>query len=124
MLCPPHIIACALQARVNFCTSTRGPANFCPKTGHHKRFSMKQQDRSSERDQAAKDFATKTVFYFFWSSPPNLRAKSIPKEDNIGFEAKYSPDCCLISNASGFGCASVPQKFLCLPKHTTLAPDR
>ena len=50
----PQITACASQARVNFCTSTRGPANFCPKTGHHKRFfSMKQQDRSSERDQVA-----------------------------------------------------------------------
>ena len=51
---PPQITACAFQARVNFCTSTRGPANFCPKTGHHKRFfPMKQQDRSSERDQVA-----------------------------------------------------------------------
>ena len=50
----PQITACASQARVNFCTSTKGPANFCPKAGHHKRFfSMKQQDRSSERDQAA-----------------------------------------------------------------------
>ena len=50
----PQITACASQARVNFCTSTRGPANFCPKIGHHKRFfSMKQQDRSSERDQVA-----------------------------------------------------------------------
>ena len=48
----PQITACASQARVNFCASTRGQANFCPKTGHHKRFfSMKQQDRSSERDQ-------------------------------------------------------------------------
>ena len=48
----PQITACASQVRVNFCTSTRGPANFCPKTNHHKRFfSMKQQDRSSERDQ-------------------------------------------------------------------------
>ena len=51
---PPQITACATQARVNFCTSTRGPANFFPKTGHHKRFfPMKQQDRSSERDQVA-----------------------------------------------------------------------
>ena len=50
---PPQITACAFQARVNFCTSsTRGPANFCPKTGHYKRFfSVKLQDRSSERDQ-------------------------------------------------------------------------
>ena len=48
------VTACASQARVNFCTSTRGPANFCPKTGYHKRFFfMKQQDRSSERDQVA-----------------------------------------------------------------------
>ena len=52
--CAPQITACASQVRVNFCTSTRGPANFCPKTGYHKRFfSMKQQDRSSERDQVA-----------------------------------------------------------------------
>ena len=51
---PPKITACASQARVNFCTSTREPANFCPKTGHHKRFfSMKQQDGLSERDQVA-----------------------------------------------------------------------
>ena len=51
---PAQITACASQARVNFCTSTRGPADFCPKTGHHKRFfSVKQQDRSSERDQVA-----------------------------------------------------------------------
>ena len=35
---PPQITACASPARVNFCTSTRGPANFYPKTGHHKRF--------------------------------------------------------------------------------------
>ena len=51
---PPQITACASQARVNFCISSRGPANFCPKTGHHKSFfSMKQQDRSRERDQVA-----------------------------------------------------------------------
>ena len=50
----PQITACVSQARVNFCTSTKGPANFCPKTGHHERFfSMKQQNRSSERDQVA-----------------------------------------------------------------------
>ena len=49
---PPQITACVSQARVNFYTSTRGPANVCSKTGHHKRFfSMKQQDRSNERDQ-------------------------------------------------------------------------
>ena len=51
---PPQITACASQSRVNFCTSARGPANFCPKIGHQKRFfSMKQQDRSSERDHIA-----------------------------------------------------------------------
>ena len=51
---PPQITACASQARVNFCSSISGPANFCPKTGHHKRFfSMKQQDRLSKRDQVA-----------------------------------------------------------------------
>ena len=50
----PQITAGTSQARVNFCTSTRGPANFCLKTGNYKRFfSMKQQDRSSERDQVA-----------------------------------------------------------------------
>ena len=50
----PKITACASQARAHFCSSTRGTANFCPKTGHHKRFfSIKQQDRSSERDQVA-----------------------------------------------------------------------
>ena len=47
-----QITACASQVRVNFSTSTRGPANFCPEIGHHKRFfSMKQQSR--ERDQVA-----------------------------------------------------------------------
>ena len=51
---PPKITACAPEARLNFGTSTREPANFCPKTGHHKRFfSMKQQHRSSKRDQVA-----------------------------------------------------------------------
>ena len=50
----PQNTAFASQTRVNFCTGTRGPANFCPKTGHNKRFfSLKQQDRSSERDQLA-----------------------------------------------------------------------
>ena len=46
----PQIIACAFQGRVNFYTSTSGPANVCRKTGHYKRFSMKQQARSIERD--------------------------------------------------------------------------
>ena len=36
------------QARVNFCTRTKVPANFCPKTAHHTRFPIKQQDRWSE----------------------------------------------------------------------------
>ena len=41
-----------LGRALNFCTTTRGPANFCPKTGHQKRFfSTKQQDKSSERGQ-------------------------------------------------------------------------
>ena len=48
---PPKFTACVPQARVNFSTSTRGPAYFCAKTGHHERFSMKQQNRSRERDQ-------------------------------------------------------------------------
>ena len=62
----PQIPACALQARVNFCTSTRGSANFCQKQRHHKRFfSMKRLDKSSKRDQVAYDFAMKTFFYFF-----------------------------------------------------------
>ena len=65
-VCPPKSL-CAPQMRVNFCNSTRGPANFCPKTGHHKRFfSMKQQERSRERDQAARDFAIKTFFLFLF----------------------------------------------------------
>ena len=62
---PLQVTACVPQARVNFSTSTRGPANYCPKTGHHKRFSTKQQDRSSKRDQVAKDFTMKTFFLFF-----------------------------------------------------------
>ena len=60
----PQITACTPQSRVNFCTSTRGQANFCPKTDYHKRFFlMKQQDRSSERDQDL-GFVMKTFFYF------------------------------------------------------------
>ena len=56
----------------------------------------------------------KTLFFIFWSSPPNLRAKSIPKKDNTGFGAKYLPDRCRIPNSSGFGCVSIPPpKFLC-----------
>ena len=53
---------------------------------------MKQQDRSGERDQVAQDLAMKTFFHFFWSSLLNMRAKSIPKKDNTGFGAKYSPE--------------------------------
>ena len=50
----PQINACARRARTNLCASSRGPANFCRKTGRQKRFfSMKQQHRSSERDQVA-----------------------------------------------------------------------
>ena len=61
-------------------------------------------------------------FLFFWSSPTNLRTKSVLKEDNIGFGAKYLPDWCCIPNASGLGCVSIPSKVLCPPKHTILAP--
>ena len=83
---------------------------------------MKQQDRSSERNQVALDFAMKTFFLFVWSSPPNLRAKSIPKKDNTGFGAKYSPDRCRIPNSSGLGCVSVPSpKFLCPPPPNTIS---
>ena len=65
-LCSPQITACTPQARVNFCVSTRGPANFCPNTGHYKPFfSTKQQHRSSERNQVAQDFAMKRFLYFF-----------------------------------------------------------
>ena len=108
---PPKVTACVPQARVNFSTRTRGPANYCPKARHHKRFSIKHHDRSSERDQVDKDFTMKTFFLFFCSSP-NMRKKSIPKKDNIEFGAKYSPDCCRISNASSFGCVSVPPKIV------------
>ena len=59
----------------------------------------------------------KIFFVFFWSSSPNLRAKSIPKKNNKGFGAKYSPDRCRIPNLSGLGCLSVPPpKFLCPPQ--------
>ena len=43
--CPYQVTVCALQVRVNFYSSTRGPANFCTKTGHHKLFFMKHNDR-------------------------------------------------------------------------------
>ena len=81
---------------------------------------MKQQDRSSERNQVTIDFSMKT-FFIFLSSLPNLRAKSMPKKDNTGFGAKYSPDRCRIPNSSGLGCVSVPPpKFLCPPPPNTL----
>ena len=48
---PPKSPLVDPQARENFVTSAIGPANFCSKTCHRKRFSIKQQDRSSKRDQ-------------------------------------------------------------------------
>ena len=48
----PQITACAPQARVNFCSSTSSKLlikNWSPQT----LFFMKQQDRSSERNQVA-----------------------------------------------------------------------
>ena len=45
----PPITACAPQAIVNFCTSTRGQANFCTKTGYHKRFFSHERARQIER---------------------------------------------------------------------------
>ena len=43
-----QITARAPQARIKFCISTTGPANICSKKSHHKRSSMKQQDKLSE----------------------------------------------------------------------------
>ena len=123
---PPNLCLCP-QVRENFCTSTRRPPNFCPKTGHHKRFSMKHQDRSNERDQVCSlRFCNEDLFYFnffFWSSPPNLRTKFVLKEDNVRFRAKYSSNCCCIPNTSRLGCVSFPQTFLSAPKYTTLTLD-
>ena len=80
---------------------------------------MKQQDRSSDRNQVALDFAMKIFFYFFSLHLQNLRAKSIPKKVNTGFGAKYSTDRCHIPNSSGFGCVSVPPpKFFPPPPNT------
>ena len=64
---PPQITACASQARVNFCTIVEEDQQTCPKkqVTTNVFFSMKQQDRSSERDQVAKDFAMKTLFFIF-----------------------------------------------------------
>ena len=45
----PQIPASALQARVNFCTSTRGSANFCQKQRHHKRFFFYETARQIEQ---------------------------------------------------------------------------
>ena len=62
----PQTTACTPQARVNFCSGTTSkllPKNRSPKTI----FSMKQPDRSSERNQVAYDFAIKTFFLFFTS---------------------------------------------------------
>ena len=44
-----QITACAPQAKIKFCISTRAPANICSKTSHHKRSCMKQQDKLSKR---------------------------------------------------------------------------
>ena len=60
------------------------------------------------------------TFFFFWSSPPNLRAKSIPKEDNKRFGAKYSPDCRGIPKAHGLGCVNVPPKVFLPPPRNPL----
>ena len=65
----------------------------------------------------------KTFFYFFWSTPPNLRTKSVLKVDNIGFGANYSPVCCRISNT--YGCVSVrllkrTPKIFRAPRNTLL----
>ena len=54
---------------------------------------------------------------FLWSLPPNLRTKSVLKEDNLGFGAKYSPDGFRIPNASGPGCVNVSRKVF-LPLKT------
>ena len=63
-----------------------GPANFCPKNrSPPSAFFIETEDRSSERDQIAKDLRWRPLF--FWSSPSTLRAKSIPKKNNIGFGA-------------------------------------
>ena len=60
----PQITARAPQARVNFCSCTT--SKLLPKNRQSQTlFSMKQQDRSSERNQVAVDFAMKTFFYFF-----------------------------------------------------------
>ena len=46
--------------------------------------------------------------------------RSIPKKDNLGFGAKYSPDRCRIPNSSGFGCVNVPRPSFCAPPLNTL----
>ena len=65
-----HFAAVPLQARVNFCGSTRGPANFCPKPGHHKHFCIKQQDRSS-----SSRFCDEDLFFIFLVFIPKFKGK-------------------------------------------------
>ena len=79
---------------------------------------MKQLDRSSERVSSSLKFCDENLFFIFLSSPPNLRAKSIPKKDNIGFGEKCSSDCSDISKAFGLGCVSVLPKIFCPPPET------
>ena len=56
------------------------------------------------------------TFFIFWSSPSNLRAKSVLKQNDMKFGAKYSPDCCRIPNASDPRCVCVPSKVFVPPE--------
>ena len=108
----PQITASATQARVNFCSSTTSkllPKNRQPQT----LFAMKQQNRSSERNQVALDFAMKT-FFIFLVFTSKFQGKIHTKERYHRIRSKYSPNCCRIPNSSGLGCVSFPPpKFLC-----------
>ena len=102
--------------RVNFRIRTREPANFWPKTGTTNAFFCDTTKQIEWTWSSSLRFCDEDLFFLFWFSPSNLRVKSIPKEDNVGFGANYSPECCRIPNASGFGCVSVPLKVFVPPE--------
>ena len=113
----PQITVCVPQSKVNFCISTRGPTKLLPQnTSPQTLFFHETAGQIEWTWSSSLRFCDEDLYLFiFWYSPPNLRKKSIPKAENIGFGAKYSPDCCRIPNAFGFGCVSAPQNF-CTPE--------
>ena len=111
-LVPPNHCLCPPSESKLLYSSTREPAKFCPKTGHHKRFFFYETARQIEGTWSSSlRFCDEDLFlfYFFrlhlqiWGQNP------YSKEDYIECGGKYSPDCCCILSVS-------PQKFCAPPK--------